>query len=195
MVLDYAIQKLFLLALSSYLIGAIPFSFLISKIFGGKDIRNYGSGNVGASNVARVIGVRYGVFALLADVGKGALATILMMQFNLPLFIGGFAVLGHIFSPFLKFSGGKGVATSIGVIAVFSWKTGLALGAIWLITLAIWKIASLSSLTALTSSPLLIWIFGKKGPLFYTTIGIALLAYLTHRENISRLIAGKENKI
>lgn len=195
MAAHYSIQKLILLGLASYLLGSIPFSFLISKIFKGKDIRNYGSGNVGASNVTRALGPKYGAAALTGDVGKGVLAAILVLQLNSPLYLGAFAILGHIFSPFLNFSGGKGVATSIGVISVFSWKTGLILGAIWLLTLAAWKIASLSSLTALSCSPLFIWIFGEYGSLFYSTIGIALLAFITHRNNIARLLTGEENKI
>lgn len=195
MVSGYAIPKLVFLAFISYILGSIPFSYIVPKLFKGKDIRNHGSGNVGTSNVTRVLGAKYGAFALLGDVGKGALATALAMQLNFPLYLGSFAVLGHIFSPFLNFSGGKGVATSIGIIGVFSWKTGLIIAGTWFLTLAIWRIASVSSLTALASSPIYVWVFGKPPALFYSTLGIAALAFFTHRKNIARLLSGEENKI
>ncbi len=195
MVSGYAIPKLVFLAFLSYILGSVPFSYIIPKLVKGKDIRNYGSGNVGTSNVTRVLGAKYGAFALLGDVGKGALATALVMQLNFPLYLGSFAVLGHISSPFLNFSGGKGVATSIGIIGVFSWKTGLILAGTWFLTLALWRIASVSSLTTLASSPIFIWVFGKPAVLFYSTLGIAVLAFFTHRKNIVRLLSGEENKI
>ncbi|MBS3786596.1 glycerol-3-phosphate 1-O-acyltransferase PlsY [Candidatus Bipolaricaulota bacterium] len=192
------IGNLFLLpvsALASYLIGAIPFSYLIPKVFLDTDVRQHGSGNPGASNVSRVCGKSYGVAALIMDVGKGIVAAFLMHQLGLPLGLGFLAVLGHVVNPFLQFSGGKGVATSLGVISYVSPFAGLIFVLIWITVLLIWDIAGLSSLVAISSTPVTFYFFGVKTPLLWISLALVCLIYLTHRSNITRLIRGEERTI
>jgi len=184
-----------LIALASYLIGAIPFSYVIPRVLLGTDIRQHGSGNPGASNVSRVCGKGYGGLALLLDVGKGTLAALLAQQAGAPPVLGLFAVLGHIFNPFLRFSGGKGVATSLGVISFISWPAGLVFVIIWISLFLLRHIAGLSSLAGISSVPLVFYFTRGSGILLWAGIGLAGLIYLTHRGNIARLIKGEERKI
>lgn len=182
------------LSLASYLIGAIPFSYLIAKLASGKDLREHGSGNVGASNTARVVGKVYGGLALLGDVGKGLLAAYLASLFLSPL-IGCLAIVGHIWTPFLNFSGGKGVATSLGALSFFSWQGGLIFALIWIGLIALWQVAAISSLVAMASFPISFWLLGIRGYGFWAGLGTFLLIVFTHRENIARLLQGEENKV
>ncbi len=182
-------------ALLAYILGSIPFSYIIPRVTKGIDIREHGSGNVGSSNVSRVCGKGAGIVALSFDVGKGAAAVFLCSIAGTPLILGCFAILGHITTPFLKFSGGKGIATSIGVFAMFSWKVGLIVAGIWIIVTVLWRIAAISSLLAVSAAPPLFLLFSGEKMVLYASVGIALLAFFTHRENIKRLIGGEENKI
>lgn len=184
-----------LIALASYLIGAIPFSYIIPRVLLGTDIRQHGSGNPGASNVSRVCGKGYGGLALVLDVGKGALAALLAQQTGLPVALGFIAVLGHVFNPFLGFSGGKGVATSLGVISFISWPAGLVFVCIWVILFSLQSIAGLSSLAAISSIPLVFYFTMGKGVLLWVSIGLVALIYFTHRGNIARLSRGEERKV
>jgi len=184
-----------LIALASYLIGAIPFSYVIPRVLLGTDIRQHGSGNPGASNVSRVCGKGYGGLALLLDVGKGTLAALLAQQTGVPLVLGLFAVLGHIFNPFLRFSGGKGVATSLGVISFISWPAGLVFVIIWITFFSLRHIAGLSSLASISSVPLVFYLTRGRGILLWASIGLVGLIYFTHRGNIARLIKGEERKV
>ncbi|MFP4646985.1 MAG: glycerol-3-phosphate 1-O-acyltransferase PlsY [Candidatus Acetothermia bacterium] len=183
------------MACVSYLIGSIPFSYLIPKVTRGKDIRDHGSGNIGASNVSRVCGVQYGLAALVLDVGKGAAAAGLAGLLGFPQVLGAAAILGHISTPFLGFSGGKGVATSIGVIAVFSWQTGLIAAGIWITLLALTRTASVSSIGALGLAPVVLRVLGIGDLRLWLTIGIFALIIFTHRENIARIIRGEEKTV
>lgn len=122
-----------LAAVGFYLVGSIPFSFLIARLFKGVDIRQHGSGNVGATNVTRVVGRLPGALALLLDMGKGASATFLTQLYAVPIALAGLAVIGHNWSAFLKFRGGKGVATSMGILLVLSWPAFLITLGIWLV--------------------------------------------------------------
>jgi glycerol-3-phosphate acyltransferase PlsY len=184
-----------LIALASYLIGAVPFSYIIPRVLLGTDIRQHGSGNPGASNVSRVCGKGYGGLALLLDVGKGTLAALLAQQTGLPVSLGFLAVLGHIFNPFLGFSGGKGVATSLGVISFVSWPSGLVFVIIWITLFSLRSIAGLSSLAGISSVPVVLYFTMGKSVLLWVSIGLAGLIYFTHRGNIVRLLRGEERKV
>ncbi len=184
-----------LIVLASYLIGAIPFSYIIPRVLLGTDIRQHGSGNPGASNVSRVCGKGYGGLALVLDTGKGALAALLAQQTGLPVALGFIAVLGHIFNPFLRFSGGKGVATSLGVISFVYWPAGLIFVIIWMILFLLRHIAGLSSLAGISSVPIVFYFTGIRGILLWASIGLVGLIYFTHRGNIARLIKGEERKV
>lgn len=190
--------NLFLLlafALASYLMGAIPFSYLIPKVFLDIDVRQHGSGNPGASNVSRVCGKGYGIAALIMDVGKGIVAAFMIQQLGLPLGLGFLAILGHVLNPFLQFSGGKGVATSLGVISYISPFSGLIFISIWVIVLLIWNVAGLSSLVAISSTPVAFYFFDVGSTLLWISLALVGLIYYTHRGNIARLVQGEERNI
>lgn len=189
------LTSLVLFALASYLIGSIPFSFLVPKVFAQIDIRQHGSGNPGASNVARICGKSYGFLSLSLDVAKGITAVFLLQYFELPLMIGTLSIIGHITAPFLKFSGGKGVATTLGCISYISWPAGLVFVVAWATTLIIWDYAGLSSLLAICTTPITFLILGVNKPLLWTSVGLVALIFLTHRENIERLVTGREHNL
>lgn len=188
-------MKLALTSLLFYLIGSIPFSFLIGKLLKRVDIRKKGSKNTGATNVARLCGFKYGVLALFLDLAKGALAAALALVWGIPMLLIGLAVLGHNWSPFLKLSGGKGVATSLGLLAVISWKGFLVSLSIWVLITYLTSYISVGSMSALMVSPLVIYLFGANGEAVILMLLLGLIAVFQHRENIDRLIKGKENKL
>jgi glycerol-3-phosphate acyltransferase PlsY len=183
-----------LAAIIFYLIGAIPFSYLIVRLVKGVDIRDFGSGNVGATNVGRILGRRYHILALALDLGKGAAAAALALHWDLPVPLAGLAVIGHDWSIFLRFSGGKGVASSLGILAVLSWPALLITLAIW--SLVVWrtKFVSVASMSALFLSPLFVWLFTHDPWATALLLALALLAIFRHRENIERLRRGEENR-
>lgn len=206
------------LILFAYLLGAVPFGFLIAKAKG-KDLRLIGSGNIGATNATRALGKKWGVICLLLDVLKGLLPMLLVplsgfikqdsesLQLVLWLLVGCAAVLGHVFPVYLKFKGGKGVATSLGIVlGLWPYFTLCGIGAflIWLITLLIWRYVSLSSVIAAISFPVTLitftiffesWKIQQLWPLIAAATGMALLIVLRHKTNIKRLLEGSESKI
>ena len=190
----------------AYILGSIPTSYIMGKLIKGIDIRDFGSGNVGATNALRILGTKVGVFTLIMDIGKGFLAVniarmIISEPTDLILILTGlFAIIGHIFTIFLKFKGGKGVATSAGVfIALVPIPVALALF-VFLFTVWLSKFVSLGSILAaltLFVSELIIniWLsFAELEILIFTFI-IALFIIIRHKANIQRLINGNENKI
>ncbi len=191
---------------AAYILGSIPTSYIMGKLIKGIDIRDFGSGNVGATNALRILGTKVGIFTLFIDIGKGFLA-VNIARFIIPeptdlliISTGLFAILGHIFTVFLSFKGGKGVATSAGVfIALVPIPVALAL-IVFIITVWISKFVSLGSiLGALTlfTSELVINIrnsFSELEILVFTFI-IALFIIIRHKANIHRLLNGNENKI
>ncbi len=201
---------LVLSAIVSYLIGSVPFGYLFGRLIKGVDIRNYGSGNIGATNVFRVIGGRWGVIVLVLDLAKGFLVVgvIAGVFFNLApvVSIGIYKIImaiavigGHNWTVFLGFKGGKGIATSLGTLLGI---TPLACGLIvivWLGTILIWKYVSAASLVAFVSLPLFIAIFyqGKENflALVIFSIIVAFFAVCKHKSNIKRLLQGKEKRI
>ncbi|MCF7875554.1 glycerol-3-phosphate 1-O-acyltransferase PlsY [Candidatus Bipolaricaulota bacterium] len=182
-------------ALASYFIGAIPFSYLIPKLFLDTDVRQHGSGNPGASNVSRVCGKGYGIAALFLDVAKGVFALYLVQQMGGVIALGFLAILGHIANPFFGFSGGKGVATSLGAISYLSPLAGLVFVAVWAAVFLIWNIAGLSSLSAITVVPVSLYFLGEPSMILGTSVGLVFLIYFTHRGNISRLLKGEERTV
>jgi acyl phosphate:glycerol-3-phosphate acyltransferase len=193
--------------LLAYLIGAIPFSILIGKIFYGKDIRKEGSGNAGATNTFRVLGKTAGSIVLLLDILKGV-AAVELFHLSIPdgltteskifyqLALGITAVIGHIFPIYLRFKGGKGVATGFGVaVAVFPISALIAFITFTIIFLA-FNYVSLGSLTASVAFATTVFIQNIKQPLIgIAAILISAIIFYTHRENIKRLIKGNESKM
>ena len=188
-------MELFIISLVSYLIGSIPFGFLLTKIFLNKDIRNIGSGNIGATNALRTGNKKIGFSTLILDILKAAI-TIIFVKFNYSefIFISSLCVfLGHVFPIWLKFKGGKGVATYVGILFSINLTYGLIFITIWLIVFFIFKYSSLSSIIASLSIPLYLFVFLNSLNLFFFLI-MLILIFFTHRENIKRLINKEESK-
>ena len=190
-----------LLLLLAYLLGSIPFSLVVAYAAGAGDIRKQGSGNPGATNVARIAGKKAGVLAFLLDAGKGVLAVVLANRYGsappVALLAGGAAVIGHIFPVWLRFRGGKGVATTFAVLATLEYRVALVAMAIWLIIFMVGRISSLAAIFTMIATPGVALSFAdKKGyALVYLTLFLAGLIILRHRENIRRLLAGEEKRL
>lgn len=187
--------------IASYLIGAIPFGLIFSKIFSNVDVRTIGSGNIGATNVLRAAGKKAAVLTLLADALKGFLPVLLVQHlFNAEMttvLSGVAAVLGHNFPVYLKFKGGKGVATSFGVVLAISPWIGFVSLLAWLAAAFLWRYSSLSALVAFACYPALTFMVTREATQPYQTLSLFIfgMIYYRHRENIKRLIAGTEPKI
>lgn len=183
----------------AYLIGAVPIGVLIGKAKG-VDIRRTGSGNIGATNVMRVLGMRLGLLAFAGDVLKGALP-VLFAEHVLELSgwalsaAAAAAVIGHCYSPYLHFAGGKAVATGLGIILAIRWPVGLVCFGTWAAILAVTRTISVASMVAYATSPLAAWALGTGRPTIALAGLLALLSIHRHRDNIRRLLAGTESKI
>lgn len=183
----------------SYLVGSIPFGVVFSKLFGSKDLRSHGSGNIGATNAFRVGGKKLGVLTFACDTLKGALP-LFLISYLFPedvilLAVSGFAaVLGHIFPVWLKFKGGKGVATTLAVLYVFDYMHGLFATAIWIITFAITRKSSISSIVMMVCSSLLAY-FYLPIELAFSGLMMAFLVIYRHKENINRILKGEEKSL
>ena len=181
-------------ALISYLFGSIPFGYLFTKILLKKDIRNVGSGNIGATNVLRTGNKSLGYLTLILDIAK-AVVPVIYIKFNYPdlVYISALcAFLGHLFPIWLKFKGGKGVATFVGILISINIYYALVFGTIWILTFLISKYSSLSSLFASISIPIYLTIIDQGNIIFF--IIMFVLIFYTHRENIKRLINKEETK-
>jgi len=209
-------MKFIALLIASYLLGAVPFGLLIAGAHG-IDLRKVGSGNIGATNLSRALGKKWAYLCFVLDLAKGLLPTIaagfLLNDIQgatglwARLAVGCAAVVGHIFPVYLRFKGGKGVATSFGVaIGLWPYYTlcaGVVL-LVWLIFLLIWRYVSLASLAASVAFPIVLvvaitfipdWEMAKLWPLLIVAIFIPVLVFIRHRENISRLLAGTESRV
>ena len=178
-----------------YLIGSIPFGYILTKIFLKKDIRNIGSGNIGATNALRTGNKTVGYATLFFDIVK-AVIPIIYIKFNFTelLYIASLCIfLGHVFPIWLKFKGGKGVATYVGILFALNIYFGLVFIVSWFITFALFKFSSLSSLIASISIPIYLLILSKFEHIFFFTI-MFVLVFFTHRENIKRLKNKEESK-
>ncbi len=208
--------------IGAYLLGSIPFGLLIAKAHG-KDLRSIGSGNIGATNVSRALGRKWAYICFVLDVLKGMVPMLATLSFIRPLStqpqtekvillwlwlaVGCAAILGHIFPIYVKFKGGKGVATSFGVaLGLWPYYTICASFAvvIWVVVVLVWRYVSLASICASISFPLVLilaiilrpgWDFISLWPLLIAATVIPLMVIIRHRENIKRLLGGTENKI
>ena len=190
-------QTHFFLLLISYLLGSIPSGLILSKILNKGDIRKSGSGNIGATNALRVGGRLLGALTLIFDLLKGLVAIIMAMVFEQKFIaIYGFVcILGHIFPVWLKFRGGKGVATVLGVILALNPLVGLAMAIIWIITFICFKISSVASLISLFLATLALIITDTNYDNSIFLILILMLIVYKHKDNIIRLYRGEESKI
>lgn len=187
----------FLAVFAGYLLGSIPFGYLVSKYWKGINILEHGSGNIGFTNVLRTVGWGPAAVVLVCDIGKGAIAAWLGLQIGsyFGIFCGMAAMLGHSFSVFLKFRGGKLVATSLGVLLILTPKTaGVAL-VIWLITLAVTRYVSLSSILAGVGVIPAMFYFNESNPMKIFLGAAVTFVVFRHRSNIGRLLNGTEYKI
>lgn len=185
-------------AFAGYLLGSIPFGLLITRLAGLGDIRNVGSGNIGATNVLRTGRKDLALATLLLDSFKAGLAVFLITSIsgdrNVGLVAGAFAFVGHCYPVWLGFKGGKGVATYAGLLA-FASPLALAVGApIWLILFAVARISSLAALTAAACVPIGAYLLGETQFASLLLLGLSVLVFWTHRENIKRLLSGTEPK-
>ncbi|WP_167730430.1 glycerol-3-phosphate 1-O-acyltransferase PlsY [Terasakiella sp. SH-1] len=184
-------------AILGYLLGAIPFGLLLTKFFQAGDLRSIGSGNIGATNVLRTGRKGLAVATLILDGGKGAVAALIAGAYYGPeeaMIAGMMAVIGHNFPMWLKFQGGKGVATTLGVLIALCWPAGLAACATWLLIAFTFKMSSLSALVAFAISPVYMFFLGNES-LAVVAFMLAVLGFIRHQENIKRILAGEEPKI
>jgi glycerol-3-phosphate acyltransferase PlsY len=187
------------LVVAAYLLGSIPFGMVVARTRGGVDLRQVGSGNVGATNVLRAVGKGAAALTLLGDIGKGAAAVGLGRWFGVPpavlALIAAAAVAGHLFPVFAGFRGGKGVATTLGVVVAAMPAVGGLLILIWLAVAALSRYSSLAALTASAALPVLTWLLDGRPAMLTLGLGLLTLVVIRHRDNIARLRQGTEGKI
>lgn len=197
------VLKMILVIIIAYLIGSIPTGYLIVKKLKGIDIRKTGSGSTGATNVKRVLGTKWFFTVMLLDALKGFIAVMIAVKyFNFIICIGlspvlaaTAAIVGHSKSIFLGFTGGKSVATGVGTILALCWPVGLCIAAIWSIITYTSKYVSLGSVVAISLAPVLMTVFDQNVYyICFAAVG-AIYVILMHKENIKRLLEGKENKV
>jgi len=180
-----------------YLLGSIPFGLILTRLAGTQDLRTVGSGNIGATNVLRTGRKGLAALTLLCDALKGTAAVLIAYRFggqDLAVLAALGAFLGHLFPVWLKFNGGKGVATFIGLLLAFAWQAALAFGVVWLAVAALTRYSSLAGLLASVASVLFLWWGGylQEAQLFAV---LTVLIWIKHHHNIARLVAGTESKI
>ncbi|WP_306225497.1 glycerol-3-phosphate 1-O-acyltransferase PlsY [Bosea beijingensis] len=182
-----------------YLFGSIPFGIILTKLAGGPDLRSIGSGNIGATNVLRTGNKKLAAATLVGDMLKGTVAVLVGARFlggpEAALAAGVGAFLGHLFPVWLGFKGGKGVATYIGVLIGVKASIALVFAAIWLSLAYLFRYSSLSALVASALTPLLLWFWVGMPKAALVMAGLTVLLWIMHRENIARLLAGREGKI
>jgi glycerol-3-phosphate acyltransferase PlsY len=180
-----------------YLAGAIPFGLIITRLAGTRDIREIGSGNIGATNVLRTGRKDLAAATLVCDALKGTAAVLVASHLagsDAAIAAACGAFLGHLFPVWLRFKGGKGVATFIGLLIAFAWPVALGFCAIWLIVAAATRYSSLSALIASAATPAMLWGFGDAREAWLFAV-LAALLWVMHRANIGRLLAGTEGRI
>ncbi|WP_414732003.1 glycerol-3-phosphate 1-O-acyltransferase PlsY [Acetobacterium carbinolicum] len=185
---------------AAYLIGNLNFAYILVKFLKNEDVRNYGSGNAGTTNVLRVMGKNVAIPVFLLDALKGCLVIVIgryALSLNeIFLILGGIAVVaGHNWPAFLQFRGGKGTATSLGVFLTYDWEVALIAIMIGLIILAIWKMVSLTSMVGMTMLPVFTLLLGRTVTEVIFAIVLCLFSIFQHRKNIGRIIQGRESKI
>lgn len=193
-------MKIILVIVICYLLGSIPFGYIVGRLFKKIDIREYGSGNIGATNAFRILGPALASLVLIGDISKGIFSIYLVRFLNIDtlsiLVIAGIAVIcGHDWSVFLKFKGGKGVATTFGVIFSFNSVISILAVTVWGMVLIFTKYASLSSILSLTSVSIFMMLFKQPYEYIIFSLAILILTIFKHKDNIKRLRLGKERKI
>ena len=181
----------------AFLCGSLPMGLIVSRVFYRTDIRNQGSGNIGAANAARTLGRGAGALVLVLDALKGYVPALIAQQaggLSLALIAGFVAIAGHCYSPWLHFRGGKGVATELGVLFALAWQAALIFMAVWALAVLATGFASVGSLLASLSTIATLWYFTDSRGAIYAVCTCALIAW-RHRENIQRLAAGRENRL
>lgn len=188
-----------LAALGGYLLGSIPFGVIATRLGGAGDITKVGSGNIGATNVLRTGRKDLAALTLVGDVGKGILAVVLARLLThddaIVAIAGGAAFLGHLFPVWLKFKGGKGVATFFGVMLFAAWPVGVLAALTWIAMAFLFRISSLSALTAAALAPVYAFVTDSPYDYLWLALFMAVLIFLRHRPNIERLLKGEEPKI
>jgi len=187
-----------LLVAVAYLLGAIPFGLLITRWLTGKDPRDFGSGNIGATNASRTGGRKVGLLTLSADIIKGAIPVAIAVQIDnewLTAATAAAAFLGHIFPVYLGFRGGKGVATMFGVLLPWQPLLALIAFAVWLAAIGLWRYVALASILAGLSLPFFAWLLDVSAPAVYASILFFILMAVRHQGNVQRLLAGTESRV
>ena len=196
-----------LIVVGGYLLGSIPFGMIATRLGGAGDIRKIGSGNIGATNVLRSGRKDLAAITLIGDAGKGVVAVLLARWFAhyagmgdqvTPIVValaGGSAFVGHLFPVWLKFNGGKGVATFYGVLLTAAWPVGVLAALTWLAMAALFRISSLAALTAAVLTWLFAFATDQPRPMVVLCVFMAVLIFIRHHQNISRLLKGQEPKI
>jgi glycerol-3-phosphate acyltransferase PlsY len=194
---DYAAPYLLSALVGGYLLGSVPFGLLLTRLAGLGDLRRVGSGNIGATNVLRTGRRDLAALTVLLDGGKGAAAVLLAAAYgpDTALMAALGAVLGHLFPVWLKFRGGKGMATTLGVLLALAWPVGLAACATWLVVALVVRISSAAALAATALSPLWAWWLREDLQLAQMCLILAVLVWIRHWQNIGRLLRGREPKI
>ncbi len=190
-------SSLIIAVVGGYLLGSVPFGLVLTRLGGLGDIREIGSGNIGATNVLRTGRKDLALLTLLLDSGKGAIAVILAGIFissELGATAGAAAFIGHCFPLYLKFKGGKGVATFVGTILAIDWTIGLTFLAGWLLTALLFRISSLSALAGSLIAAGYAYQYGVQG-VWITVFAMTVVIYIRHKDNISRIAQGTEPKI
>jgi len=200
-----ALGTLALVAVGGYLLGSIPFGVILTRLVTGEDVRSIGSGNIGATNVLRTGRKDLAFATLILDAGKGAVALLIARWlFNSEIagaIAGGAAFLGHLFPVWLKFRGGKGVATFFGLLLAAAWPLGLLAGATWLLVAALFRMSSLAALIAAVAAPVYAILplaalgLPAPSPIAALAVFTAALIWIRHHENIARLLKGTEPRI
>ena len=191
--------------IGGYLLGSIPFGVIATRLGGAGDVRDIGSGSIGATNVLRTGRKDLAAITLLGDGGKGAVAVLIAWlatrdgpkdaQAVLVSLAAASAFLGHLFPVWLKFKGGKGVATFFGTLLAAAWPVGIAAGATWLVVAFLFRISSLAGLTAVALAPVFAFVFHRGLTIIYLTLFMAVLVFFRHADNIRRLLKGEEPRI
>ncbi len=195
--------------IGGYLLGSIPFGLVLTRLAGLGDIREIGSGNIGATNVLRTGRKDLALATLILDAGKAGLAVLIVLwvapgQYPaamwseigyMALLAGAAAFVGHCFPVWLKFKGGKGVATFIGLLLASMWKVGLTFAAVWLLTALLFRMSSLAALVATLAATVMTWYLEPAGESWKVIAFLAVIIFWRHRENIVRIATGKESKI
>jgi acyl phosphate:glycerol-3-phosphate acyltransferase len=186
-------------AIGGYLVGSIPFALLVSRLMALPDPRTYGSGNIGATNVLRS-GSRIAALAtLIGDGAKGWIAVLVARQLQLShelvALVGFAAFIGHVFPVWLRFRGGKGVATAAGVLIAYDWRLGVAVIVVWLTMAVVSRYSSLAALTAALFAPVAAWYLLGAGPYLAAAIAMGIVLIARHHENIRKLARGQESRI